>query len=56
MVYNLDTMKPLILDPKKHLKGATPEKLAKALLKPSHRVQPVVRDKVVSQKIPTDES
>ena len=37
-------MKPM-LDPKRDLKGATPEKLAMALLRPRKRGKPVVPDK-----------
>ena len=42
------------LDPKKHLKGATPEKLARALLRPRGRIQPVVSDKVDTKKVTPD--
>ena len=56
-------MKPMI-DPKRDLAGATPEMLARALLRPVNRsapsglrarVEPVVRDKVVVGQAATDE-
>ena len=45
-----------VLDPKVHLVGATPEKLARALLRQPHlaprtRRKPVVRDKVAVEKV-----
>ena len=52
-------MKPM-LDPKRDLKGATPEKLARALfkrnepLRPSTRAKPVRGGKVAVKKIPAD--
>lgn len=48
-------MRP-VLDPKKHLKGATPEKLGRALLnlRPSRRTQSVVSDKVDAKKVTPD--
>lgn len=49
-------MRPATLDPKKHLVGATPEKLARALLRPRHRTQSVVSDKVPSEEVSTDKS
>ena len=49
-----------MLDPKVHLKGATPEKLARALLRnplrPRHRVQPVASDEVTEQEVSADEA
>ena len=53
-------MKPM-LDPARDLAGATPETLAKALfrrtqpLRPGTRRQPVVRDQVTVEEVPTDE-
>ena len=48
-----------VLDPKTHLRGATPETLARALLRPLRSPrparQPVVRDKLTVEKVPTDE-
>lgn len=50
-----------VLDPKKHLKGATPETLARALfrrvepLRPGSRRKPVVRDQVAVEKPAADE-
>ena len=44
-----------ILDPKIHLKGATPEKLAKALFR---RVEPLptgIRETVVGDEVPVEE-
>ena len=50
--------KPMI-DPERDLKGATPEKLARALLRnplrPRTRVKPVANDGVAVEKIATDE-
>ena len=46
-----------MLDPKRDLKGATPEKLAKALLRrsvPSKGTKSVVSDKVTVEKVPSD--
>lgn len=54
-------MKP-VLDPKRDLKGATPEKLARALfrrnepLRPRARGKAIVGDKVSVKKIATDHS
>lgn len=48
-------MKPM-LDPKRDLAGATPEALARALLRPSVRGKPVVRDKVPVEKVPANEA
>lgn len=53
-------MKPM-LDPARDLAGATPEKLAKALLRnrnlrPRAAGKPVVRDQVAVEKVPADES
>ena len=48
-----------ILDPERDLKGATPEKLARALLRPLRPrpgVQPVASDEVAEQEIPPDEA
>ena len=49
-----------VLDPKVHLVGATPEKLARALLRQPHlaprtRRKPVVRDEVAVEKVAADE-
>ena len=46
-----------VLDPKIHLKGATPEKLAKALFRrtgplPARVRKPVVGDEVAVEKVP----
>lgn len=49
-------MRPATLDPKKHLVGATPEKLARALLRPRRRAQTVVSDKVSLEEVSTDKS
>ena len=51
-------MKPM-LDPKRDLKGATPEKLARALLRPlgpRPRAKAVVSGQVAVQKVATDQS
>ncbi len=52
-----------MIDPKVHLKGATPEKLARALLRnrnpalrPGRVGKPVVGDQVAEQEVPSDES
>ena len=50
--------KPM-LDPKRDLKGATPEKLARALLRPLRPRaggQSVVPDKVTVEKVATDQA
>ena len=51
-----------VLDPKVHLKGATPEKLARALFRrtagplgPRPAVKPVVGDQVAVEEVPTDQ-
>ncbi len=49
-----------MLDPKVHLKGATPEKLARALLRQPHLRpgpggKPVVGDQVGVMEVPADE-
>ncbi len=44
------------LDPEKDLKGATPETLARALLRPRHRGKPVVRGQSSVKKVETDKS
>lgn len=49
-----------VLDPKVHLKGATPEKLARALFRrveplPPRVGQPITGDKVVVEEVATDE-
>ena len=52
------TMKPM-LDPKRDLVGATPEKLARALfrqLRPRPRGEPVVGNKVAVQKVAPDKA
>ena len=46
-------MKPMI-DPEKDLKGATPETLARALLRPRRRIKPVVDDKGSVKKVAPD--
>lgn len=48
-----------MLDPKVHLKGATPEKLARALLRQPHLRpgpggKPVVGDQVAVEKVPAN--
>ena len=51
-------MKPM-LDPKRDLVGATPEKLARALfrpLRPRPGGKPVIRNKVAVQKIAPDKA
>lgn len=48
-----------MLDPEKDLKGATPEKLARALLRPlrpRRRREAVVRDQVTVEKVSTDKA
>ena len=50
-----------VLDPKVHLKGATPEKLAKALFRrteplPARVRQPVAGDQVAVEEVPADEA
>lgn len=49
-----------VLDPKVHLKGATPEKLARALLRnrnlPPRVGKPVAGDQVAVEEVPTDEA
>ena len=50
-------MRPPMLDPKRDLKGATPEKLAKALFRrsvPSEGAKSVVSDKVAVEKVRAD--
>ena len=51
-------MRPM-LDPERDLAGATPETLARALLRPQRGPrtvrQPVVRDQVAVEQIPADE-
>ena len=51
-------MRPM-LDPKRDLAGATPETLARALLRPLRRPrptrEPVVGDEVAVEKVPADE-
>ena len=50
-----------VLDPERDLKGATPEKLAKALfrraepLRPPRVRKPVAGDKVAVEEVPADE-
>ena len=51
-------MKPM-LDPKRDLKGATPEKLAKALFRrsgTSDRAKSVVSDQVTVEKVATNKA
>ena len=45
--------KPM-LDPEKDLKGATPETLARALLRPRSKIKPAVGDKSSAKKVATD--
>ena len=49
-----------MIDPKVHLKGATPEKLARALFRKNLRsgpgIKPVVSNEVAVEKIATDKS
>ena len=50
-----------VLDPKRDLKGATPEKLARALLRQPHlaprpRRKPVVGDQVPVEEVAPDEA
>ena len=49
-----------MLDPQRDLKGATPEKLARALLRnplrPRHGVKPVAGGEVAQEKVTTDKS
>ena len=50
-----------VLDPKRDLKGATPETLARALLRQPHlgpraRRKPVGADKIPVQEVPADEA
>ena len=52
-------MRPPMLDPKRDLKGATPEKLAKALFRrsvPSEGAKSVVSDKVTVEKVTTNKT
>ncbi len=42
------------LDPKVDLAGATPETLARALLRPRHARKPVVGSKSVTEQVATD--
>ena len=45
-----------VLDPKVDLKGATPETLARALLRPTGRRKPVVDDQVAVEEPAADEA
>ena len=45
---------PRMLDPERDLAGATPESLARALLRPSRRAKAVVSDEVSVEKPVTD--
>lgn len=47
-------MKPGMIVPARDLKGATPEKLARALLRPRGSRKSVVRDQVPKQEAATD--
>lgn len=47
-------MRPM-LDPKRDLKGATPETLARALLRPRRAPETVVGDQVEVPKVATDQ-
>ena len=52
-------MRPPMLDPKRDLKGATPEKLVKALFRrsvPSEGAKSVVSDKVTVEKVTTNKT
>ncbi|MYB35451.1 MAG: hypothetical protein F4X92_10130 [Gammaproteobacteria bacterium] len=44
------------LDPKVDLAGATPETLARALLRPRHGGKPVARNKAISHEVVADKS
>lgn len=48
-------MKPM-LDPKRDLRGATPETLARALLRPRRVPQPVVSGEVAVEELPPNQS
>ena len=48
-------MKPM-LNPQVDLKGATPETLARALLRPSKAGKTVIRSKVTVEKVATDQA
>jgi len=47
-------MKPIIQEG--DLAGATPEALARALLRPRRRVAPVVGDQIPVEKVPSDQA
>ena len=47
-------MRPM-LDPKRDLAGATPETLARALLRPRRVPEAVVGDEVAVAEVPTDQ-
>ena len=53
-------MRPGMLDPARDLAGATPEKLARALLRnalrPSTGRKPVFRDQVAVEEVPADKA
>ena len=55
-------MRPRMMDPERDLKGATPETLARALLRrkeplirPGGGIQPVVGDQIPVEEVPSDE-
>lgn len=48
--------RPPTIDPKRDLAGATPETLARALLRTRVGGKPVVRDQVPVEKVPADEA
>ena len=43
-----------MIDPEKDLKGATPETLARALLRPRSKIKPVASDKGSVEKVAPD--
>lgn len=45
-----------VLVPERDLKGATPEKLARALLRPGTRRKPVVGGQVAVEEVPADKA
>lgn len=49
-------MKKAMIDKERDLKGATPETLAKALLRPCQGRKPVVPDKVPVEKVASHKS
>ena len=49
-------MRPGMLDPERDLKGATPETLARALLRPRKGAKAGIRNKVAKKKSVADKS